>query len=90
MSTSPKTNLKTGNALHSDFYTPPQSVDLDDQYLLIVPVLLDVVMLVVEHHELVVPELLDVRVLDVLVHVAEEGVHFVFVNVKDPRIVADR
>ena len=47
-------------------------------------------MLVVEHHELVVPELMDVFVLDVLVHVAEEGVHFLFVNVKDPRIVADR
>ncbi len=38
----------------------------------------------------VVLELLDVRVIDVLVHVAEEGVHFVFANVKDPRIVADR
>ena len=38
----------------------------------------------------VVQELLDVRVLEVHVHVAEEGVHFVFVNVKDPRIVADR
>jgi len=65
-------------------------VDLEEQDLLIVPVLLDGVMLVVEHHELVVPELMDVRVLDVLVHVAEEGVHFAFVNVKDPRIVADR
>ena len=47
-------------------------------------------MLAVEHHELVVPELLEVRVLDVLVHVAEEGVHFSLVNVKDSRIVSDR
>ena len=47
-------------------------------------------MLVVEHHELLVLELMDVRVLDVFVHVAEEGVHFAFINVKDPRIVADR
>ena len=47
-------------------------------------------MLVVEHHELVVPELLDVRVLDVLVRVAEEGVLLALVNVKDPRIVSDR
>ena len=38
----------------------------------------------------VVHELLDVRVLEEHVHVAEEGVHFELVNVKDYRVVSDR
>ena len=38
----------------------------------------------------VVQELLDVRVLDVLVHVAEEGVRLELINVKDYRAVSDR
>ena len=37
----------------------------------------------------VVMELLDVRVLEVHVHVAEEGAHVVLVNVKDSSIVSD-
>ena len=39
---------------------------------------------------LIIPELLDVRVLGVHVHVAEEGVHLTLVNVKDSRVVSDR
>ena len=38
---------------------------------------------------MVVPELLDVRVLGVHVHVAEEGVRFEFIGVRDYLVVSD-